>query len=152
MRFVADAGLTVPKVRRAVNRTFAVSNLAGGALEEAAGVTHEKAVRFDPDPSLSFLPHMVDAANDAHLRLCFVRVKRYPDEHSNVPQTPELREYIASLRAWIESHGAFFIDDTDNPARTRDMFLAPGDDHMGPWAKEKSTQLYAEKLRPIYER
>ena len=149
VRSVADAGLTVPKVRRAVNRTFAVSNLAEGALEEAAGVTHEKVTAFNPDPSASFLPHMVRAANEAGIRLCFVRVKRYPDENGKTPQTPELREYIAALRDWIESQGAYFVDDTEDPARTRDMYLAPGDDHMGPWAKERSTELYARELRPL---
>ena len=45
-----------------------------------------------------------------------------------------------------------FIDDTENPQRTREMFLAPHDDHMGPWAKERSTTLYAEKLRPLFDR
>ena len=77
------------------------------------------------------------------------RLKRYPDENGNVPQTPELRDYVAALRDWIESHGAFFVDDTENAQRTRDMYLAPGDDHMGPPAKERSTTLYAEKLRPL---
>ncbi len=149
MRFVADFGLTVPKVRRAVNRTFAISNMARGALDEAAGVTQEQRVRFDPDPAHSFLPHMIEAANEAQLRLCFVRVKRYADAEGKAPEAPELREYITSLRAWVESHGAFFVDDTGNAARTREMFLAPGDDHMGPWAKQRSTELYAEKLRPL---
>ena len=92
---------------------------------------------------------MVREANDAHLRLCFVRVKRYPDEHGITPETPELREYVAALRNWIESHGCLFLDDTENAARTRDMYLAPDDDHMGPWAKERSTVLYAEKLQPL---
>lgn len=149
MRFVADAGLTVPKVRRAVNRTFAVANLIGGAADEAAAVTKERSMQFDPDPSLSFLPHMVETAQAAHLPLCFVRVKRYPDKDGRVPETDDLKNYVAQLRTWIEAHGCLFIDDTDNPARTQDMFLAPGDDHAGPWAKKRSTELYADKLRPL---
>jgi hypothetical protein len=126
-----------------------VNNLAGGAAEEAAGVSKERSAKFDPNPALSFLPHMVEAAAGAHLPLCFVRVKRYPDKQGHVPESEELKEYVADLRAWIEAHGAHFIDDTDNPARTQDMYLAPNDDHAGPWAKRRSTELYAEELRPL---
>ncbi len=149
MRLVADAGLTVPKVRRAVNRTFAVANLAGGAADEAAAVTRERSMPFDPDPALSFLPHMVETANAAHLPLCFVRVKRYPESDGRVPESDDLKNYVGQLRAWIESHGCRFIDDTNNPARTQDMYLAPGDDHAGPRAKKRSTELYADELRPL---
>ena len=149
MRLVADAGLTVPKVRRAVNRTFAVNNLAGGAAEEAAAVTRERSMPFDPNPAASFLPHMVETANAIHLPLCFVRVKRYPDKTGHAPESDDLKNYIASLRAWIEAHGCRFVDDTGNPERTQDMFLAPNDDHAGPWAKKRSTELYAELLRPL---
>ncbi len=149
MRFVADAGLTVPKVRRAVNRTFAVANLAGGAADEAAAVTKERSLPFDPNPTLSFLPHMVETANAARLPLCFVRVKRYPDKDGRVPESADLKDYVSQLRGWIEAHGCRFLDDTNNSARTQDMYLAPGDDHAGPWAKKRSTKLYADELRPL---
>jgi hypothetical protein len=149
MRLVADAGLTVPKVRRAVNRTFAVTNLAGGAADEAAAVTKERSMPFDPDPALSFLPHIVETAEISHLPLCFVRVKRYPDKDGRAAESDDLKSYVAQLRAWIEGHGCRFVDDTDNSARTQDMYLAPGDDHAGPWAKKRSTELYAGELQPL---
>ncbi len=149
LRLVADAGLTVPKVRRAVNRTFAVANLAGGAADEAAAISRERSMSFDPDPASSFLPHMIETAQAAHLPLCFVRVKRYPDKDGLVIESEDLKNYVAQLRSWIEGHGCRFVDDTDNPGRTQDMYLAPGDDHAGPWAKKRSTELYADKLRPL---
>jgi hypothetical protein len=149
MRLVANAGVTVPTLRRSINETFALTNLAGGATEEAAALSKEKQTEFDPDPRRSFLPHIVAAGAEAHIHLCFVRVKRHPGADGRVQQDEKLRSYTANLRNWIESQGCYFIDDTDNPARTEDMYLQPGDDHMGPWAKERSTELYADELRPL---
>jgi hypothetical protein len=149
MRLVANAGVTVPKLRRSINETFALTNLAGGATEEAVALSKEKQTEFDPDPRRSFLPHIVAAGAEARIRLCFVRVKRHPGVDGRVQQDEKLRSYIADLRNWIESRGCYFIDDTDNQARTEDMYLQPGDDHMGPWAKERSTELYAHELRPL---
>jgi hypothetical protein len=149
MRLVASAGVTVPALRRWINETFALTNLSGGAAEEAADISKEKQTEFNPDPSRSFLPHIVATAAEAQIPLCFLRVKRHPAADSRVQQDEGLHKYIANLRSWIEGQGCYFIDDTGNPARTEDMYLQPADDHMGPWAKERSTQLYADKLRPL---
>ncbi len=149
MRLVANAGVTVPELRRWINETFALTNLAGGAAEEAAAFSKEKQTEFDPDPRRSFLRHIVAAGTEGRIPLCFLRVKRHPGADGFVQQDEQLRRYIANLRNWIESQGCYFIDDTDNPERTQDMYLQPGDDHMGPWAKERSTELYADELRPL---
>lgn len=149
MRLVANAGVTVPELRRWINDTFALTNLGGGAVEEAAAISKERQTEFDPDPRRSFLPHIVAAAAEARIPLCFLRVKRHPNGDGFVQQDEQLRRYVANLRNWIESQGCYFIDDTNNPARRQDMYLQPGDDHMGPWAKERSTELYADKLRPL---
>jgi hypothetical protein len=149
MRLVSNAGVTVPELRRWINQTFALTNLGGGAAEEAAGISKERQTEFDPDPRRSFLPHIVAVAAEARIPLCFLRVKRHPGADGVVQQDEQLQRYIANLRNWIESQGCYFIDDTDNPARTQDMYLQPGDDHMGPRARERSTELYADKLRPL---
>jgi hypothetical protein len=132
-----------------MNETFAITRLGAGAAEEAAGISKEKATDFNPDPRRSFLPHMVAVAAEAHIRLCFLRVKRHPDANGRVQDDPQLSKYIHDLRTWLDAQGCSFIDDTTNPARTPEMYLQAGDDHMGPWAKERSTELYAEKLRPL---
>jgi hypothetical protein len=152
MRGLADAGTTVSNVETNLNETFAVSNLRAGGAEEAAALSGQKEHDFDPDPRRSFLPHIVDLASAARIRLCFLRVQRYPTANGEVPQSERLRQYVSDLREWIESRGSYFIDDTDNLKRTPDMFLRPGDDHMGPWAKQRSTELYADELRPILSR
>jgi len=146
-RIVATAGIRITDLRHWIRDTFALANLSGGGIEEAAGVSKEREVEFDPDPAGSFLPHIIQAAADAHIPLCFVRVKRYPGDDGCAPQSHQLRKYIAVLRGWIESQGCHFVDDADNPERTPEMYLSPGDDHMGPWAKTRSTELYAQELR-----
>jgi hypothetical protein len=145
-RMVTSFGLRVTDLRHWVRDMFALAKLTGGGIEEAAGVSKEPEVEFDPDPARSFLPHMVREAADARIRLCFVRVKRYPGPDGRVPQSEQLRKYIAALNTWIESHGCYFVDDAENPERTADMYL-PGNDHIGPWAKKRSTELYAAELR-----
>jgi hypothetical protein len=149
LRLVATAGPAVTKLRRWINHTFALTNLSGAGAEEAAAVTKARQTKFDPDPRRSFLPHMVATAAEARLPLCFVRVKRHPSADGTVEQSESLRKYTSDLRKWIEDHGCFFADDTENAARTPDMFVQPVSDHTAASARERSTELYADKLRPF---
>jgi hypothetical protein len=149
MRGLSNVGTTVADLQVGLTETFEISHLRAGATEEAVALSDEEEIDFDPDPRRSFLPHIVDLAKQAGIPLCFLRVRRYPSADGHVPQSERLRHYIADLRAWVESHRCYFIDETDDLKRTPDMFFLPGDDHMGPWAAQRSTELYAEKLRPI---
>jgi len=149
IRGLADLGITVTELRNSINATFALSQLRDGGAQEALAFAAEDEAEFDPDPQKSFLPHMVEAARQANVRLCFLRVRRFPQPDGVVTQSASLRQYITQLEQWIESHGSYFLDDTGNLERTRDMYFTPGDDHMAPWAKRKSTELYARELRTI---
>jgi hypothetical protein len=152
LRVLSNLGTTVTELQDRLNATFATSNLRGGGAEEAAALANQEEAEFDPDPRMSFLPHIVDVAQQANIRLCFLRVKRFPDADGRVAQSLGLRRYIVQLSRWIQTHGCYFLDDTDNLERTQDMYFFPGDDHMSPWAKRKSTVLYAEELRTILSR
>ncbi len=147
-RVVGSIGLGMPDLPARTNEVFTAANLRSGA-SEAAAVTSAPEAEFDADPEHSFLPHMVDLAEQAGIKLCFLRVKRYPGRDGRVPQTESLRRYISQLKAWVESRGCIFIDDIDNPERTQQMFAAPGDDHTAASATRRSTELYAEELRPL---
>ena len=137
------------KLERLVNKTFDVAKMRGEVMAEASDVSETVVKPFDPSPRKSFLPYMVETAAQAKVPLCFARVKRHPDLNGQRPESEELRLYIRDLRAWLESHGCVLIDDTDDPSFTPDMYLKAKDDHIGPWAKERSTEIYAEKLRPL---
>ena len=131
-----------------VNATFDLAKLRGETMERSLLVTADEAV-FDPAPGHSFLPLIVGDAARAGIPLCFVRVKRHPAADGRMPQSEPLRRYIADLRAWLESRGCVVVDCADDPGWTADMYQSPTDDHIGPWARERSTDLYADKLRPV---
>lgn len=137
------------KLERLVNKTFDVAKMRGEMMEEATSINETAAKPFDPRPEKSFLPHIVEAAAQSGIPLCFVRVKRHPDPDGHTPQTDALRLYIRELRTWLESRGCRLIDDTDDPSFTPEMYLKAKDDHIGPWAKNRSTEIYAEKLLPL---
>lgn len=148
-RVVTPNVVASKKLERLTNATFDVAKMRGEMMTEATSVNETEIEPFDPNPQKSFLPHIVETATQSGIPLCFVRVKRHPDANGRTPQSDALGTYISELRKWLESRGCRFIDDTDDPAFTPDMYLKAEDDHIGPWAKTRSTEIYAEKLRPL---
>ncbi len=147
---VASGGSTkIGRLRRRVNETFDVAKLRDEIMDESTELSGAKAEAFNPDPKHSFLPHMVAAAKAAGLPLCFVRQKRYPLPDGTTPQSESLQRYIAELRAWLESEGSTLVDLTNDLEPDQTMYNKPGDDHMRPAAKERMTEIYAGKLRPL---
>ena len=54
--------------------------------------------------------------------VCFVRVQRRPSGVEPPPQPPALQRYVADFRAWAESQGALFHDDTGDPEMSEDLY------------------------------
>jgi hypothetical protein len=148
-RVAANGGHGVGPLRRRVNETFDVAKLRDEIMSESAEVSGEKAERFIADPRRNFLPHIIETATQAGIPLCFVREKRHPLPDGTVPQSEDLKRYVADLRAWLESHGCLFVDLTDDPEPDEKMYVKDEDDHIRPAAKHRATELYAAKLRPI---
>lgn len=151
-RMESSTGPRIKGLPRRVNEIFDVARLRQETLPKTAAAKAERTLVFDPDPKRSFLPHIIDCAARAGLPLCFVRVKVHPGADGRVAQSAELIRYTAQLRAYIERRGCAFIDATANPQLTSEMYLRPDDDHIGPWAKERTTEIYAEELRPLLRR
>ncbi|HET6643957.1 MAG TPA: hypothetical protein VFG65_00495 [Fimbriimonadales bacterium] len=144
-----------PKVKglpRRVNEIFDVARLRQETLPQTPDAEAARPLIFTADPKKNFLPHMVETAVGAGIPLCFVRVRPNPGPDNQFEESAELRRYIAQLRGWIESKGCVFIDTTENQKLTPDMYLRPDDDHIGPWAKERATVVYAEELRSLMSR
>jgi hypothetical protein len=70
----------------------------------------------------SVLPLIVELSKQHRIPVCFVRVQRRPEENRPPPQSPELSRYIADFRAWAESQGACFYDETGDPELTLDLY------------------------------
>jgi len=149
---IAAGGSRIGPLRRRVNETFDVAKLRDEVMDESTELSGAKAEEFNPDPRHSFLPHLIAAAKQAGIPLCFVRQKRYPLPDGTTPQSESLRRYIARLRAWLESEGCTLIDLTNDSEPDQSMYNNPGDDHMRPAAKEKMTEIYARKLGPLLHR
>jgi hypothetical protein len=139
----------IGRLRRRVNEIFDVAKLRDEVGDESAEVSGEKPEEFTADPKRNFLPHIVEAAKQAGIPLCFVREKRYPLPDGTTPQSESLQRYIADLRNWLKSRDCAFVDLTNDPKPDQAMYMRPGDDHIRPGAKEEATEIYARKLRPL---
>ncbi len=111
---------------------------------EAATVAREPEPDWDPSPDRSFLPHMIEVAHRARVRLCLYRVRRRPGDPRR-SETPELRRYISALAAYARSRGCEYIDETRDARVTLDMF-ADGD-HLAAHAKHRYSAIFLSNLR-----
>lgn len=145
----ASGGSRVGSLRYRVNKTFDAAKLREEVMRESSEVSREKPEEFTADPKHNFLPHMVETAQRAAIPLCFVREKRHPLPNGTARQSVALERYIADLRKWLESQGCAFVDLTNGPELSAEMYLQNKDDHIRPDAKRKATEIYAEKLRPF---
>ncbi len=146
---VAAGGVKIGPLRRHVNRIFDPVRLREEIMNESADLNAEEPEEFSADPGKNFLPHLVELARQANLRLCFVREKRYPLPNGVTPQNGDIQRYMVDLRRWVEGQGCLFVDLTNNPRPDQSMYTKPGDDHIRKGAKEEATRIYAEKLRPL---
>jgi hypothetical protein len=148
-RTEATVGPKIKGLPRRVNEIFDVARLRRETLPQTPEAVAARPLVFSANPKENFLPHIVATAKQAGIPLCFVRVRPNPGPDNEFKPTPELRRYVAQLRNWIEAQGCVFIDTTENKQFTPDMYLRPDDDHIGPWAKERATKIYAQELRPL---
>jgi hypothetical protein len=146
---IAARNTSAADLERLTNKTFNVAKMRGEMIAEATNIDEIADTPFDPRPEKSFLPHIVDVAAQSAIPLSFVRAKRHPDPDGQTRESEAMRLYVRDLRTWLENRGCRFIDDTNDPSFTPDMYLKAKDDHIGPWAKKRSTEIYAEKLRPL---
>jgi hypothetical protein len=100
---------------------------------------------FERDVDRSVLPLMLRDAKAAGLTLCFVRVQRRPTPQRPPPQSPALRAYVESLRAYITARGGIFHDDTGDPALTLDLY--EDGDHFARHARRRYTENLYNRLR-----
>ncbi len=146
-RALTANGHAAKGLERRVNSMFEVVKMRGEMMAESGDLSDKSSAPFDGDAKASFLPHIVDLAANAGIKLTFVRVKRHAQADGQVVQSAALHTYIVDLRTWIENHGCDLIDFTDDPQFTPDMYLKAEDDHIGPWAKARSTEIFAARIQ-----
>ncbi len=77
---------------------------------------------FTRDLPSSILPELMRLSREHRLPVCFVCVQRRPVNNRPPEQSPALQKYVAELKAWIESNGGVFHDDTGDPEMTLDLY------------------------------
>jgi hypothetical protein len=127
----------------AMNGLFGLDQLR--AFEAAdMGEADDASLDFAARVKISTLPLMIDLARAHGLHLTFVRVLRRPSNGQPPHESGRLRRYVLDLRAYLDAHGATFLDDRDVPAL---WGLAYDDgDHILDPERPRYTALLFERL------
>jgi hypothetical protein len=154
---VTDVGNIPHGTRRVeLNELFSIENLRRDLGDDAAptasskpsltdlanvaglpdpGMYDEAPTIFDPSPHASFLPHMVALAKTHGIRLHFHRVKRRPLPDGTRPDLPAMSDYLTDLRAWLQSQGCAYSDESGDRELTEGWYR--DGDHIATTHRER---------------
>ncbi len=133
--------------QKAMNDLFGFERLR--PMPDADMAVEQSLADFDEQLPQSILPEFVRLAREHGVTFVGVRVKRRPGPDGVTPQTPALREYVADLRAWLESEGGALIDDTDDAVQTLDWYK--DGDHMLGSKRREYTERFARRAAAFVE-
>ncbi len=129
--------------------TFAVKNLRHDLGADLPVFEDEDEPSFSPDPDASFLPHIIDVAEQAEAPLVLVRVKRRPEIDSITSEPAQLRTYVQDLKAYLDERGVPLYDETSDREIPKTWY-ADGD-HIAPEYKAEYTRHFYRKLVRFFE-
>lgn len=132
----------------ALDRTFDIDLLRKDMPSELASENLNREP-FDPSPEKSFLPHMLDLARANGWHLTFYRVKRRPLDGDIRTDEPELVEYIADLKTYLQANGADLVDVTNDESIGIE-FYSDGD-HVSEAMRPRYTEKFFERNRGLFE-
>ncbi|MGI8602152.1 MAG: hypothetical protein ACR2OZ_04035 [Verrucomicrobiales bacterium] len=104
-------------------------------------------MKFDPSPSVSFLPHMVALAHKHGFKLHFHRIKRRPLADNSRPDSRLLQAYMAELRSWLEAQGCVLTDESQDPSLTLAMYV--DGDHISVDSQRAYAENFWARVQPI---
>jgi hypothetical protein len=138
---VAAGTMTPDALVTAVNtEIFALDRLrpfAAADLPEA----QDAVLDFDTQVGRSLLPEILNLAEQAGIRLAFIRVQRRPRPDGPPDQSEALARYVGKLEAYLEQQGAYFHDDRGDPDQPLAIY-ADGD-HLRTDARPGYTERFA---------
>jgi hypothetical protein len=103
---------------------------------------------FDRNMPRSVLPLIIELAKQHDLKVCFVRVQRRPVGNQPPPQSPRMQEYMREFRAYVESQGMAFHDDTGDPMQTLAMY--EDGDHIAREHRQRYTRQFRVNLNRLF--
>ena len=151
--FVADlSGLKTGQVDNAIERVFADENMNQDLLTQyqisTEAVKEKASFNFSQQLEKSFLPHIIQQAEDNSIKLVFVRFKKRRDLHPG-QEPAELVRYIKELNEYLTSRGITLIDFSHDP-RVNPEFYAEGD-HLTLSGSHRFTEILVQSMKPIIE-
>lgn len=137
-------------VEKHVERIFDLDRLRpeipdAGALE--SDNIDVNIARFTADPDRNLMTRFIAVTRERKIQLCFYRVKRRPNAEGIREQDDVLRAYTAQLQRFVESEGCLFMDETEDPRITLDLFS--NRDHLKEEARPQYTEWFLERVRSI---
>jgi len=148
------AGISTDEVRNRVESTFqdeVVEDDATDSGRRDAVPLSEETLDFDARVGASFLPHLIELADQAGIRLVLIRLRTRDDAdpYRENPLAESMRGYDAALDAYAAERGVPVLDFVDEPRIRLEHFK--NDDHLNEAGKVVFTELLAERFRSLLE-
>jgi hypothetical protein len=126
-----------------INQIFALKNLRSVKYQTN---TNEDPDFFDLSAQLkkSFLPHFLENAKNAGLKLHFIQVKTRPSVTGILERSPKELAYIEQLQSYLQSQGVSFYDFSDDPEIEYKMYS--DGDHIDWNYRDFTTQNFIKRL------
>lgn len=121
-------------------RKFAASDLAQA---------DDAMLDFDRQVDRSLLPAILRIAEDAGIRVAFVRAQRRPTETGPPAQSDALAAYVKKLEDYLTARGAYYHDDRGDPEQPLSSY-ADGD-HLTGRGRERYTERFAERHARFFQ-
>ncbi len=130
--------------------TFGIMGLDRLRPMEAADLeaAEDAEADFDRNMPRSVLPLIIDLAKEHGITVCFVRGQRRPVGNRPPPQSPRMQEYMREFRAYVESEGMYFHDDTGDKMQTLAMY--EDGDHIAREHRERYTRQFRVNLNHLF--
>jgi hypothetical protein len=136
--------ITAAEVDEDIAKTFKEENMDPDLrtklvinIEES---TNDEIFDFHSQVNQSFLPYMIEIANQTGITLIFARAPRLA--YTDGEQPDKLLSYIDELRIYLQDNGAVLFDHASNDKFQSEHFK--GDDHLNEDGRSIYTQLLAD--------
>lgn len=130
-----------------VDNKFQLDQLRLATDDDTGGMVQPEQYVFAGRVTNSFLPEMISLAQQHEQTILFVRVKRRPASDGVTPQSPELIQYIADLKQYLNQQNMEYYDFTDDTTQTVDLYR--DGDHIKDAVAH--TQYFYDKLKPFFK-
>ena len=145
---LTEAGSNDQARHLVMNKRFSIDNLRhdlvmGNTAEEPSVNTQDESKLFNPAPGSSFLPHMIDLADQFNTNLCFYRVRNRSREMKH-PLKANYIDYLRDLEDYLESRHILTLVEAGESIPTN--WFSEGD-HISEDHRAEYTRLFWSNIK-----